>query len=402
MEEKNFEFPILSISKQEYNAIQTWIENHKKTVMNKDLYIFGAGIRGNIILKLLEESNIKVKGFFDNSIEKQGSFVKQYRIFSPSEIYDNLKENYILISSENSSEIEKSLQAKGYVKEENYSTIRSEIYPLYQKEFFRKEKFDYILFGDCYFTDLDIDNLDDLSMSELASEKLGKEKTKVLSIHGMCIPSFYYLMKLQIKLGIVPKAVAIIVNIPFCDRIQTKLPQSQHAELLKAIRNNMPIQSDEFDQYLEIVETRSKNLNMKSFSTIKKIKNRTDDYIEKILTKTRYMYDFQEDNENIVYLMKMIEFLQNNHIKPIPFIPALNYYTGIDYFGQEFMDKYCAICENIKKCIRNKYQIEVIDMSFILEKDYFSGNRMTKFPNHDGKEKEITFLCDKIQSAVSE
>lgn len=63
-------------------------------------YIFGAGIRGNVILKLLEGASIRVAGFFDNSIEKQGVFVKEYKIFSPQEICDKPEENYILISPE--------------------------------------------------------------------------------------------------------------------------------------------------------------------------------------------------------------------------------------------------------------------------------------------------------------
>lgn len=397
IEERNYEFPIMAINKEEYNAIQNWIANHKVKVSGKKLYIFGAGIRGNMILKLLEEAHIDVAGFCDNSSEKQGAYIKNYKIFAPAEICGNPKENYILVSAENSSEIVEMLKNRGYIEEKSYFVIKNNIYLTYQKEFFREEKIDYVLFGDCYFTDLDIDDLSDMSMGELASEKLGVTRTKILSLHGMCIPSFYYLMLMQIKLGIVPKAVAFIVNIPFCNGIQTKLPQSQHAGLLKQIQQTMPVKCHEFEQYVKLAESRSHNINAKSFSTRGDHKTKNDNYVEKLLTKSRYMYKFDEYNENIDYLKRMIELLQENQVKPVPFIPALNYYTGVDYYGQEFTDRYCAICNSIKECVK-KYKVEMLDMSFWLEKSYFSGDRMTKFPNRAGKEKEISLLCSKMKA----
>lgn len=394
---KNFEFPILSVNKQEYDAIQNWIACHKLGITaDKNLYIFGAGIRGNMILKLLEEAQVEVAGFCDNSLEKQDAYVKEYKIYAPSDVCNNPEVNYILVSPENSAEIEKFLEERGYVKEKNYFTIKNNLYRQYCDEFYRKGNIEYILFGDCYFTDLDVDSLDDMSMGELAIKTLGKDVTKVLSIHGMCIPSFYYLMKMQIKLGVRPRAVAFIVNIPFCNSIQTKLPQSQHASLLKMIEADLPIADDEFSQYVKLTESRSHNINAKSFSTSSNAKRKNNIHIEKMLTKSRYMYKFEEDNENIIFLKKIIELLQENDIKPVPFFPALNYFVGIEFYGQDFMRSYKAICENIKRSI-SEYGVEILDMSFLLEKKYFLGERMTKFPDSNGKWIEISTLCNRLQ-----
>lgn len=393
---KNFEFPVVAVDKEEYSAIQNWIESHRTMVSGKKLYIFGAGIRGNMMLKFLEEAHIAVAGFCDNSIEKQGAFVREYSIFDPVEICDKPEENFILISPENSGEIEKMLIERGYIEEKNYFTIKNNTYYSYCQEFLRKGNIEYIFWGDCYFTDLDVDDLYSQSMGELVTDKLGMDKSKVLSVHGMCIPGFYYLMKMQIKMGIKPKVVAFIVNIPFCNSIQTKLPQSQHPELFKMIQAGLPMQDSEFDRYVELAESRSHNINMKSFSTNSNATSRDEKYVEKLLTKTRYMYEYNEDNENIVYLKKMIELLKQNNIKPVPFIPALNYHTGIDFYGEDFMDRYCAICEQIKKCVK-QYDVEVLDMSFLLEKENYTGSRMTKFPNAEGKEKEISLLCNRTQ-----
>lgn len=73
-----------------------------------------------------------------------------------------------------------------------------------------------------------------------------------------------------------------------------------------------------------------------------------------------------------------------------------SYYTGIDFYGDDFIDRYKAICDNIKKSI-SEYGIETLDMSFLLDKKYYSENRMTKFPNAEGKEKEISMLCSWVQ-----
>lgn len=49
--DKNFEFPVISINKIEYNAIQQWIISHEDIFHDGiGLYIFGAGIRGNVFL----------------------------------------------------------------------------------------------------------------------------------------------------------------------------------------------------------------------------------------------------------------------------------------------------------------------------------------------------------------
>lgn len=393
---KNFEFPILAMHKAEYAAIQSWIADHKFLFENKNLYIFGAGIRGNLILMLLEKAHLKVAGFCDNSAEKLGAYVKEYKIFNPQTICANPKENYILISTENSKEIEAFLEERGYIIGKNYFTIKNNLYYSYCNEFFRRDNIKYILFGDCYFTDVDVDSLQDMSMGEMALNMLGTDNAKILSMHGMCIPGFYYLMKMQIKLGIKPSAVAFIVNIPFCNSIQTKLPQSQHTDLLKMIANDLPITDDEFSCYIKLTESRSHNISAISFSTNGNFKHKSERYVEKILTKSRYMYEFNEENENIVFMKKMIELLQENNIKPIPFFPALNYYVGIDFYGQDFIYRYESICEKIKNCIR-EYGVEILDMSFLLEKDCFQGERMTKFPSEDGKRREISMLCNMLR-----
>ncbi len=393
MKETNFEFPILSINKNEYENVKRWISEYRAKISEKKLYIFGAGIRGNMFLKLLEEEHISVTGFGDNSTEKQGGYIKNYPILSMDDICSDLDNNVILVSTENYYEIDRMLAEKGCQKNLHYFIIENDIYPSFYKEFFRGGEIKYIVFGDCFFTELDIDDLSGLTMGEMIKAAGGVDGTKVLSIHGMCIPSFYYLMREQLNLGIRPKAVGFIVNIPFCNGIQTKLPQSQHSVLLKQIEEGLPQYSETFSNYVRLAEERSKNINAKSFST-NRVRN--NDNIERILTKTRYMYELNEENENIEFLKRLVQLLLENNIKPVPFIPALNYFSGIEWFGEAFNVKYNRICQQIKEKLQ-KMGVSILDMSLLLDKSYFTGDRMTKFPSEEGKRKEIDLLRNALE-----
>lgn len=394
-EKQNFEFPIVSITKNEFDAVQKWIEKYRDRIFGKNLFIFGAGIRGNMFLKLLEESGVAVSGFCDSSIEKQGAHVKNYTIYKPEDIYAEPEKNLVLVSPENSTDIEKMLKEHGYEKEKNYFIIGNTMYSDFKKEFFKTEGTKYILFGDCFFVELDVDDLRGKTIGNLVKQKLGVSKTKVLSIPGMCIPSFYHLMRMQIEMGIKPAVVAFIVNIPFCNGIQTKLPQSQHPALFRDIQTKLPFNNNVFARYVDLTEVRAGNINAKGFSTKRIIKEKDDGHVEKLLAKSRYMYKFNEENENIEYLKKMIILLQENNIKPVPFIPSLNYYTGEEYFGREFMQRYSDICNQIRTCL-NKYGVDILDMSVLLEKDDFIGTKMTKFPGERGKNKEVQQLCKRL------
>lgn len=389
----NYEFPIISLNRDEYNAISNWIQTHALMLSQKKLYIFGAGIRGNLMLKLLEENGINVTGFGDNSIEKQKGYLKQYPILSMDEICRNPKDSVILVSPENYHEIEKMLEAKGRIKNVDFFVIDNTTYKTFYRNFFEKDHINYILFGDCFFTELDIDDLEGRTMGELARNTIGYDKTKILSLQGLCIPGFYYLMKEQINLGIQPKAVAFIVNVPFCNGIQTKLPQSQHSLLFKQISEALPHDHKDFSAYVQLTEERSKNINADAFST-KNVRNSVN--IEKILTKTRYMYDLKGNNENVLYMIKLIHLLQSHNIKPVPFIPALNYSSAVEWFGSVFSDKYGNICKELKKYCE-KEGAELLDMSMLLNKDYFTGGRVTKFPNDNGKLLEIEMLKNALE-----
>lgn len=387
---KNFEFPIVAVNQGDYENIQKWISVHKCMLMKKQVYIYGAGIRGNLFLKILNSNEVKIAGFIDGSKEKQGGFVDDLPIVSLQAL--NKAENvFILVSPENNKEILQLLEDNNYKKDKDYDVIESLIYPDYIKEYKRVEGIEYLFFGDCFFPDLDINDLGQMSLGDMVKEKLGTSKTKVLTLHGMCTPSFYHIMKEQLELGVKPKVVSFIINVPFCGGIQTKLPQSQHALLLEELAKIH--RTEDFSSYVELAKERAKNINQKSFSTQSRDKDPL--LVEKMLTKMRYMYPYDEKNENIVYAIKLIHLLRENNIKAKPFIPALHYKAGQEFWGEAFTKAYDAICDGIKGTL-SANETEILDMSYLLDESMFFGNHMTKFPNREGKDKVIDTLISYV------
>lgn len=383
---KNFQFPIVAVNQGDYANIQKWVEQNKELLSKKNVYIYGAGIRGNLFLRILEKNEIRVTGFIDGSEEKQGGVVGTLPIYSLKTLPDST-ENFILVSPENSKDIVSLLEENKYQRHQHYDVIESSIYPDYFNEYMRRGNIDYIFFGDCFFPDLDVNDLDQKSMGDMVKERLGEEKTKVLTLHGMCTPSFYYILREQLALGIRPKVVSFIVNVPFCGGIQTKLPQSQHPVMLEKL---LEVHGDEeFAEYVELAKKRANNINQKSFST--NAANKNQETVEKMLTKMRYMYPYDAGNENIVYAVKIIQLLKEHNIKAKPFIPALHYKAGVDFWGEEFTIAYDAICQGLRDTVKEQ-GVELLDMSYLLDEHMFFGNHMTKFPNREGKKKEVDAL----------
>ena len=69
----------------------------REKAKNRDIYIYGAGRGGQILLKVFEEKNIKLKGFYDKKAQSIGTY-KGYPIEKPEDAARNLRRKYIVVS----------------------------------------------------------------------------------------------------------------------------------------------------------------------------------------------------------------------------------------------------------------------------------------------------------------
>ncbi|GAB6189264.1 hypothetical protein JCM30566_10030 [Marinitoga arctica] len=85
---------IYSETKKSFNKVLNRIEN----MGYKNILLYGAGVVGSIVLKVLNSESINVIGFIDDSISKQGDKLHGINIYSPKEI-KNLNYDMIIIAS---------------------------------------------------------------------------------------------------------------------------------------------------------------------------------------------------------------------------------------------------------------------------------------------------------------
>ncbi|KLO23102.1 MarR family transcriptional regulator [Marinitoga sp. 1197] len=85
---------IYSETKNSFKKVLDKIEN----MGYKNILLYGAGVVGGIVLKVLTGENINVIGFIDDSISKQGDKLHGISIYSPEEVKD-LKYDMIIIAS---------------------------------------------------------------------------------------------------------------------------------------------------------------------------------------------------------------------------------------------------------------------------------------------------------------
>jgi DNA-binding MarR family transcriptional regulator len=73
---------IYSETKKSFNKVLDKIEN----MGYQNILLYGAGVVGGIVLKVLTSENINVIGFIDDSISKQGDKIHGINIYSPKEV----------------------------------------------------------------------------------------------------------------------------------------------------------------------------------------------------------------------------------------------------------------------------------------------------------------------------
>ena len=283
MEQKiNFAWPVTSSSKEEYVAFCEWMTAHKTMLESNEIAIWGAGIRGTEFSLFFKRTNYTKIFFVDSKVK-------------------------ILISAENSKEIEEFLEEDGYKKEEDFFTVRSNLYEKYVEEFIRPYTRDVLIMGDCEFSKISLEDTDMRNLAEMLKDELGERRAKVLAMHGMGLRSHYNLLHTQIAMGMIPKILVIMINLDTLTGKQHLLPRSQHEELLRMVYEKAHVDSKEYEEYLEIVHERKKNLQAEFFTTNKFGKRDVpSDAKSKVYFRVNYLYELDVETEGIQYLKKII------------------------------------------------------------------------------------------------
>ena len=106
-------WPIMTTNIDEKRYVQMFISQNKRKWEGRLLYIWGAGVRGTRLGYWLEREGHPAFAFVDNDSDKWGNDLAGHKIYSPA-ILDDAGGKFVLISIENSHEIDSILTHKGY------------------------------------------------------------------------------------------------------------------------------------------------------------------------------------------------------------------------------------------------------------------------------------------------
>ncbi|MCM1992625.1 hypothetical protein [Oceanirhabdus seepicola] len=365
---RNFAWPVTIMPYEDYIALKECVEKHRDLLINKEIIIFGAGIRGSLFCKLMEKFGYNQLLFCDNNPDKCGGYINQYEIHSPELIEEKRDNAIVLISVENGYSIEKQLEKSGYIKNKTYFFVESLIYPSYIEEFFRIDPIEILFLGDCGLSQISINDTNHNNLGHMIKNSFGEKRAKVLAMHGMGIRSYYNILKGQLHLGIIPKVVGLMVNFEVFTGKHHLLPRTQHVNLFGKILDDLQNPEFELVEYHQLIEERFNNFKLDVSS------NYQGDHLEnnrRMVLRMNYMYNIKKNTEDMEYLIKILELCKDKGIRVLPFIPPVNYEYAFECIGEKFKVAYDTNCEKMKAWVREQGD-ELLDLSYILGSEYFA------------------------------
>lgn len=395
-EAKNYAWPVTTTSKDVYDYFEQFVLNNGTILKNKKIVVFGAGIRGTLLAIILERAGYQEFYFTDNNKEKWGGYINSHLIMPIDEVYQQIDSVYVLIAIEGCAKVEAQLEGKGFVSGTNYSSLDTSLYDFYIEEFQRKTDGKVLVMGDCGVTHISLLDENRANMGELIQEKIGKDSVKVLAMHGMGMHSFYHILKTQMKMYGFPSVVVLMTNFETFTGKQHLLPRSQHLPLLEKVYACSQ-EDKEFTEYLKVVKERTENFQIEIAG-----QNVEDDYENRarIYMRYNYMYRLKEDNENILYMQKMIQMLNENGVKVITFIPPVNYQLAERLAIPKFKEKYEANVKTLTD-ILEKYDCKALNLAYLLTEDEFATSMtVDETANYLGRYKQADVIAKEVVSCL--
>lgn len=390
-EKINYAWPVTSENASVYNYFLKKIDKIKGNLIDKRISIFGSGIRGCCILKILEMNGFKNIIFIDNNTEKQNNLINDYDIVSFEEALNYKQEQVFLVSPEGCNKIHDQLREAGLQENKEWFSFSVSAYDSYIEEYKRPLQ-DYLLvMGDCAFTHIALDDSNFDSLGTMIRNKAGEASCKVLDMHGMGQQAYYHIAHSLIERKEKPSAFLLLLMIETMAPKVPIMPRTQHPWLIKSlsdISNNR-----EFSEYAKLTQERFDRFQVEAFSSFdNKIGKDTEK--EKLYMNINYLFKFRETTEGVVYLKKTIRMMNEENIPVILYIPPVNYFQGERLFGADFKQKYetnfIKLYETLEK---DNLKYEVVDASYLLELDDFAApNTIDETCNYNGRLKSIRYL----------
>lgn len=392
-EVRDYTWPVAEMNYKEMQNLKEVVDKNIEKFTEKKLLIFGSGIRGNEFMLLLQKWGIGIYGFVDNNKDKWGGKIAEYTIYPP-DILTQSDDYTVLVSVEISDAINRQLEEMGYRLNEDYFVVKTDVYEEYIREVARPLS-DYTLIqGCCFFTTISMKDEEGQTdnLTDLIYKRLGRDKCKILGVHGLMMPIYYEMLRLQLLMGYKPKKAVVCFSLPNLLNRHSYYPRAQHPILFERIQKELKIEDEQYNQFVKLRRERFENLQTDVFVN-KTSKAKSFEKVAKLNFKLRYMAEIEDDSESVFYLKKIIQLCRENDISVWIGIDPVNYIFGERCFGQNFLDYYNKNLQYVKN-LAEREKVHLFDLSFILEReDLPSEDAVAEISRYSGRVKVADYMC---------
>lgn len=376
--------------KEMLDYCECFINLHREQIQNNRVYIFGAGVRGTIFARLLEEKGYTQFSFLDNGEEKWGMTVGGHEVLSPAKALDNIDNVYIVISIEYARQIVGQFTRDGLVSEKQFDILQPPICDNYVDEFRRDMKNEWLFLGGTALNEIEINEQNRISLKDMIYRDFGYESTRILAMNCMSMRTLYYILDGLINTGKKPEKLCLFITFESLTPFHHLLPRSQQPELLTKINEVLHRQDEEYREYIQLVEERTRDYSIELKYSPKRVgaDSEKDDILRDYAGKLIFE-PMDENGEEIIYLKKIIKLMSDMVKRNYIFILPINYQAGIRLLGEEFRYCYNEKLNSVKRIISDiDSDIGVFDASYTLdERQYEYSGALTDVYTYEGRNK---------------
>ena len=386
----NYAWPVTSENSVVYNCFLQKVERIKPRLQGKRIAVFGAGIRGCCLLKILEDNGYRNIVFVDNNIEKQNNLINHYDIISFETALQE-KDQVFLVTPEGAEKICSQLADAGLIENENWFSFSVSAYQKYVEEYQRSLGNYLLVMGDCAFTHIALEDQNHDSLGTMIRDRAGAERCKVLDMHGMGQQAYYHIARSLLERGEKPDKFLLLLMIETMAPKVPIMPRTQHPELIRALVKTLETPNPEFAAYADLAQERFDRFQLEAFASFH---DKASQKSEKLYMQINYLFRYRETAEGVTYLKKTIKMMNEEGIPVILYIPPVNYWQGEALFGGDFKALYETNFEKLYASLeRERLRYEVVDASYLLDLDDFAApNTIDETCRYSGREKIMQFL----------
>lgn len=367
------------------DAFNQFIEDVVKKNEGREIYIWGASVRGTLLGMLLEKKGYSDFLFVDNDERKWGTNINKHLIISADELLNMRHDGYVIIPVEHYLEIRTQLLKLNMKEASDFYIIKSNLYYDFCREFFRKYNSKYLVLGETFLLSTLLDEKPMGSMMDDLYLAYGRDNMKILSIGCMGMEESYYYLKKQISLDMCSEKLWIFVNFETLTKHHHILPRVQHPDLAEMIQIKSDHIEPDLSKYIERARERALNyrLELKYSPQRTYVGEPDEEQVQKDYTRQQLLNQISEEYEECRYLSKILMICNEKKIDVSVIVVPINYQRVIDFFGDNFNNIHKNNI-NILYHLTSKYRCRFWDLSELLEKQFFE----TKVTLQDGIRQE--------------